>query len=229
MNSPHRPSWPQRILAGWDGSNAAIHACLRTERWLNLRPPSVSPRSPVNRTLLLSLLATLFLLPLRAASPPSEVAEIRWGLPPAAVREALSRRPGVTFVAETPESLTFKGGTFAGHEVESWRFEFQTAKFYKATVTFVRPAGRDAKGGWLVDHVWSDLQKLVAEKYGQGGKLSDATHGEFLWTFPDAARHTSKTIDLYYGFGTRLDITYTDNPPDPSGAPIPKAKAKKDI
>ena len=183
----------------------------------------------MNRILLISLLAAFAVTSVHAASPPSEVAEVRWGSSPAAVRGTLSRRPGVTFVAQTPESITFKGGTFAGHDVESWRFEFQAGKFCKAIIAFMRPPGKDAKGNWLVDYIWGDLQKLVAEKYGKGEKLSDSHHGELLWTFPDPARRTSKTIDLYYGFGSRLDITYTDNPPGPLTTPIPKAKAKKDI
>jgi hypothetical protein len=184
---------------------------------------------PMNRTPVISLFLILTISTLHAVSPPTDVAEVRWGSSPAAVRQTLSRRPGVTFLEETPTTMTFKGGTFAGHEVEAWRFEFQAGKFYKATISFVRPPGKDAKGKWHVDHIWGDLQKLVAEKYGRGEKLSDSGHGEFLWTFPEPSRRASKTIDLYYGFGSRLDITYTDNAPGPLTTPIPKAKAKDDL
>jgi hypothetical protein len=167
---------------------------------------------------------------LHAATPPTEVADVRWGASTIAVRDTLLRRPGVKFVEETPARVTFAGGTFAGHPVETWRFEFRAGKFCKVTVAFERPKGKDAKGGWLVDHVWSDLQKLLAEKYGRGEKLSDGSHGELLWTFPDASRRgATKTIDLYYGFGTRLDITYADNSPSATPPPIPKANAKRDI
>ena len=96
-----------------------------------------------------------------AALAPDEVAGIRWGATPVVVWQTISKRDGVTFNAQTADSLTFKGGDFAGESVESWRFGFTDGKLTMANIRFVRRPGRNENNRLYTDLIFDGPRQIA--------------------------------------------------------------------
>ena len=177
---------------------------------------------------LFALILSPFLDAVFAASP-EEIAGVRWEFSPAQVRKTLSTRPGVAFSAETPEQIAFTGGTFAGKNVQAWRFDFRNGKMTKATVSFKLSDLKDEKG-WINDQVFNDLHRQLDQKYGKGKFLRNVARVEVNWSFP-IRPGASRTIQLYYYWDEkRFDLTYSDIPaPSSTPSPATTATPSKDL
>ena len=158
------------------------------------------------RLFLLAAATTVTIIEHSSAAAPAEFAGVPWGASPATVRQVIGARPGVAFATETPEQLTFTGGTFADESVSEWRFDFTSSKFRSATVALAPKSGKDAKG-FLNDQIEWRILKLLEQKYGKAKKVEDDNHREYNWTFTDPLHPTeTKTIRLFHGWATSINI-----------------------
>ena len=170
-----------------------------------------TPLLSMKRTLLVIALCVLALTHSRGAGP-DDVAGVRWDTSPAHVRQILSTRPGVSWQSETPDGLTFSGGTFAGFDVKSWRFTFSDGKVSSVAVAIQYKPGQDVKG-WFADQNFTSLQNLFEGKYGKSRATHDPNHQLRSWEFRDSLFPTAtKTIELYRGWSGKrepLEVLYT--------------------
>ena len=161
-----------------------------------------------------------------SGAAPTEFADVPWGASPEVVRQVIGKRPEVVFSAETPEQITFTGGTFAGELVANWRFEFTASKFRSGTVALMPMIGKDAKG-FLNDQIEWRILRLLDQKYGNPKKVDDANHREYNWKFTDPLHPKDiKAIKLFHGWAPtrRIEVTYSQIFAAPA-----EQKAKDDI
>ena len=166
------------------------------------------------------------------AAGPDDVAGVRWDSSPAQVRQILSARPGVALQAETPEDVTFTGGTFAGFDAKSWRFSFTDGKVSSVLISIRSKPGKDTKG-WFADQDFAALQKLLEGKYGKTRATQDPNFQARSWEFRDSLTPTAtKTIELYRGWSGKrdpLEVIYTYTRGKGIRAPTATPKLKEDI
>lgn len=178
--------------------------------------------------LLIVALCVLTHVQSRAAGP-DDIAGVRWDSSPAQVRQILSARPGVSLQEATEEAIIFAGGTFAGFEANSWRFEFSDGKVSSVAISIRSKDGKDAKG-WFADQDFAALQKLIERKYGRARATHDQNHQLRSWEFRDTLHPAAtKKIELYRGWSGKrepLEVLYTYTRAKgiraPAAVPVPK-------
>lgn len=134
--------------------------------------------------------------------------------------------------AETPEAVTFTGGSFAGFDAKSWRFNFTDGKVSAVVIAIKSKPGKDAKG-WFADQDFAALQKLLEGKYGKTLATQDPNFQARSWEFRDSlSPSATKTIELNRGWSGKrdpLELTYTYTRAKGIRAPIATPKPKEDI
>jgi hypothetical protein len=158
--------------------------------------------------ILFSAAAAVTLFPVNSPSAPDAthpegVADLKWGVAPDDVKKSMLDRQGVVFSSETPELLTFTGGTFVNQTVKTWELHFHDAKL-SGVVILINPDAPDA--------IYHSLCKSISEKYHKEGKeeRAGATHKASYWHF-SIANHRWVIVCDMSAVGIR--ISYYDEPP----------------
>jgi hypothetical protein len=183
----------------------------------------------MKKSIVLLVLSIMSLARTVIAAGPDEVAGIRWESPQAQVRQTIIARQGITLEVETPTDQTFKGGTFAGFNVKSWRFTFENDKLSSVKIAFIDTGARNEKG-WKLDQEFEAIQKLLERKYGKTRSSQSQVHQARNWEFSDKLdRRVTKTIELYRCWGNErngLELTYTYIRQAPPKKPLAPAQTK---
>lgn len=119
-------------------------------------------------------------------TPPAQqlngILNIFWGDSPDVVRTKLLKQPGVSFVSDSA-FLFLRGGTFMGHEVESWTIDFWLQKyFWSAGVQFKADTSNSQS-------LAADLEQQLNRQYGKRRET-------FLWTYPVQGVSTTNDVQL---------------------------------
>lgn len=144
----------------------------------------------------LAILAA-FALPLAAVAQlyqgPKDFADIPWGTPQDAAKEALLAQPGVSFWKPDLErnKIMFHGGNFAGAPAGTWHLYFSGGKFARGLVDF-QSGGKPA---------YTKLKEQLIAKYGRPKTEKTASgHTETIWEFlpgPDTPQQTAIHLELH--------------------------------
>ena len=143
----------------------------------------------------LSFLAIQLLAITAIAETPNGFADIPFGAPLKQAQAAIAGREGLKPASNTPERLTFTGGTFAGQPVSLWTLDFAGGKFASGSVRIEN----------IKKPVYDDLKAQLTRKYGKPDSEKGHHSWECLWEFRSDGR---RTVRLDFEHQGRVNVTY---------------------
>lgn len=129
------------------------------------------------------------------AETPKSFVDIPFGTPLKSAETTMLSREGVKEADIAADTLTFTGGTFAGHPATSWTLKF--------------PGGKFANGSVLIDKVkkpvYDDIKAQLTKKYGKPDSETGHHSFECIWEFRSDG---NRTVRLEYDYKGRVQVTY---------------------
>ena len=169
----------------------------------------------MNKPFALIVLGALIACAWSRTASATDLDGLAWESPSAATLRELPTTPGVRAVRDSAGHLGYLGGTLAGQPVQSWRFTLPADnRLPRLAVRFDAAANA----------AFSDLHRLLADKYGTPDEFENAARRDALWTLGPSAVLSGQTrhallSDFTSGRDAHAEVVFFELPTPSADAP----------